>query len=231
MSIKLVGIVLLAALSSAQQPAAKIEFEVASVKAGDPLDPGMSVHSSEGGIVLKNNTLRNILLNAYKLRPDQIEGGPKWMESARFTIDAKLPQGVSRSLMAEALQSLLADRFHLRMHRETRIKPAFALVQGKGGAKLQKASPDEPGHGGFSAGPRKLQGRGVPMSTLVYALAGPAGAPVFDETGLQGEYDFTLEFAAPNWVPMARRSPISSRPFSNSSASSWSPSSGRLTSS
>jgi len=191
-----ITILLLATVASAQQPAARVEFEVASVKAGDPLAPGMSVHSSPSGILLENNTLKNILLNAYKIRADQIEGGPKWMESARFTIDAKLPQGVARNLVPEALQNLLADRFQLRIHRETRIKSAFALIQAKGGTKLQKAPHDEPGHGGFSAGPRKLQGRGVPLSTLVYALAGPAGAPVFDRTELEGEYDFTLEFAA-----------------------------------
>jgi uncharacterized protein (TIGR03435 family) len=193
---KQIGIVLLATLASAQQPSVRVEFEVASVKAGDPLDPGMSVHSSVSGILLRNNTLKNILLNAYEIRADQIEGGPKWMDSARFTIDAKLPQGASRKLLPQAMQSLLEDRFHLRSHREMRIKPAFALIQSKGGSKLQKAALDEPGRGGFSAGSRKLQGRGVPLSTLVYALAGPAGAPVFDRTELKGEYDFTLEFAA-----------------------------------
>jgi uncharacterized protein (TIGR03435 family) len=155
----------------------------------------MSVQSTMGGIFLKNNSLKNLLLNAYGIRADQIEGGPKWLDSARFTIDAKLPEGVSRNLLPKALQSLLADRFQLLTHRETRVRPAFTLVQSKGGSKLQKAAPDDTGHGGFSAGPRKLQGRGIPISTLVYALASAAGGPVFDRTGLRGEYDFTLEFA------------------------------------
>jgi uncharacterized protein (TIGR03435 family) len=190
------GIVLLAAAAWAQQPAARVEFEAASVKPGDPLDPGMTVHSTPGGIFLRNNTLYNILLNAYGIRPDQIEGGPKWMDTARFTIDAKLPEGVPRELMSQALQSLLADRFQLQIHRETRVKQAYALVQAKGGSKLQRTPPDEPGRGGFSSGPRKMQGRGVSLASLAYSLAGPAGAPIFDRTGLEGQYDFTLEFAA-----------------------------------
>jgi len=190
-----IGILLSAAAAWAQDPAARVVFEVASVKPGDPAAPGMSVHSTPGGIFLENNTLRNLLLNAYHIRSDQIEGGPKWLDSARFTIDAKLPKGVSSRLLPKALQSLLEDRFQLQIHRETRVRPVFALVQAKGGSKLQKAAPDEPGRGGFSAGPRKLQGRGVPISSLVYSLASAAGAPVLDRTELQGEYDFTLEFA------------------------------------
>ena len=80
----------------------------------------MSVHSTPGGIFLENNTLRNLLLNAYHIRSDQIEGGPKWLDSARFTIDAKLTKGVSRSLLPKALQILLEDRFQVQIHRETR---------------------------------------------------------------------------------------------------------------
>jgi len=189
-----IAILLLASAAWAQEPAARVEFEVASVKPGDPLDPGMSVHSRADGIVMKNNTLMNLLLNAYNIRSDQIEGGPKWLDSAPFTIDAKLPEGVSRNLLPKALQSLLEDRFQLKIHRETRIRPAFALVQAKGGSKLRKTDPDAPG-GGYSAGPRKIQGRGIPISSLVYTLASAAGAPVFDRTELPGEYDFTLEFA------------------------------------
>lgn len=179
----------------AQERAARVEFEVASVKPGDPLDPESSVRSTAAGIFMKNTTLKNLLQNAYHIRCDQIEGGPKWMDSERFTIDAKLPTGVSRNLLPQALQSLLEDRFKLQVHRESRIRPVFALVQAKGGSKLHIAAPDEPGRGGFSAGPRKLQGRGVSISTLVYALASAAGGPVLDRTELQGEYDFTLEFA------------------------------------
>ena len=193
---KWVGVMLLAAAAWPQQPAARVEFEVASVKPGDPNAPGSSVHSTLNGIVMTNNSLKNILLNAYDIRPDQIEGGPKWIDTARFNIDAKLPEGVPHKQMPLALQSLLADRFQLQVHRETRVKPAFALVQAKGGSKLQKAAADGPGRGGFSSGPRKMQGRGIPISSLVYSLAGPAGAPVFDRTELKGEYDFTLEFAA-----------------------------------
>jgi uncharacterized protein (TIGR03435 family) len=173
-----------------------VEFEVASVKPGDPLDSGMTVQSTAGGIFLKNNTLKNILLNAFEVRSDQIEGGPRWLDSARFTIDAKLPMGKSRKLISQALQSLLVDRFQLQVHRETRILPAYALIRAKGGSKLQKAAPDDPRRGGFSAGPRKIQGHGVAISSLAGALAGPAGAPVFDRTELEGQYDFTLEFAA-----------------------------------
>ena len=160
----------------AQERAARVEFEVASVKPGDPLDPESSVRSTAAGIFMKNTTLKNLLQNAYHIRSDQIEGGPKWMDSvAVHNLTRNCPQACRATSLPQALQSLLEDRFKLQVHRESRIRPVFALVQAKGGSKLHIAAPDEPGRGGFSAGPRKLQGRGVSISTLVYALASAAG--------------------------------------------------------
>jgi uncharacterized protein (TIGR03435 family) len=80
---------------------------------------------------------------AYKLNQFQVVGGPKWMESARFNVVAKYPAGATREQWPERLQTLLADRFKLATHRETRMMTEYALVVGKGGPKLEKASEED----------------------------------------------------------------------------------------
>jgi uncharacterized protein (TIGR03435 family) len=194
---RLAAVAILAGAAWAQS-AGKVEFEVASVKPGDPMSMGSSVGGRDGRYTMRNNTLKNILLNAFSVRLEQIDGGPKWLESARFDIDAKLPVGASRQLVPEMLRNLLADRFQLVVHRETRMFSIYALVIAKGGPRIQKAAPDEPRRGEAGASDRKIYGRGVGIGTLAGMLSGTAGGPVFDRTGLEGEYDFSLEFAPGN---------------------------------
>src|SRR5690348_819493 len=126
---RILTIAFLAAAACAQSQAPdRIEFEVASIKPGDPLNPGSTMHSSPGGIDMRNTTLRNCILNAYHLNPYQVDGGPKWAESARFDIIAKIPSGARRDQIPQMMQSLLADRFQLQFHREVRNLPVYQLV-------------------------------------------------------------------------------------------------------
>jgi uncharacterized protein (TIGR03435 family) len=184
----------LAMVEQAQErPAARVEFEVVSVKPGDPADPSSSGRSTPGGMQMRNTTLKTLVRSAYQLNEYQIEGGPKWMDSAKFTIDAKLPAGTARDQIPLMEQALLADRFKLEFHRVTKTLPEYALVVAKGGPKVQVASKDD--QGGTSQGDRLIKGRGTPISTLAAMLISAVGAPVLDQTGLEGKYNFSLEFA------------------------------------
>jgi uncharacterized protein (TIGR03435 family) len=138
------------------------------------------------------------VLNAYHLNAYQVEGGPQWMDSARFDIDAKLPAGAPPGQVPVMMQAMLADRFKLEFHRETKSVREYALVVAKGGPKLQAAGEgDSKGQlsQSYTHASRKIEGRGVSLSGLADVLMDPAGAPVLDRTGLLGQYNFTLEFA------------------------------------
>src|SRR5450759_2226674 len=122
-----VAVVLAMAAHAQQQAAGRAEFEVVSVKPGDPADPSSSGRTTPGGLDLRNTTLKNLVRSAYRLNEYQLEGGPKWIASAKFNIDAKLPAGVPRDQMPLMMQALLADRFQLEFHRVTRTLPEYAL--------------------------------------------------------------------------------------------------------
>jgi uncharacterized protein (TIGR03435 family) len=180
-------------------------FEVSSVKpsppnrpAGDSLD---AAHFSCSGV-----TLLGLIISAYRLPPWRISGGPAWLSSSYWAVDATLPPNIStgrEELMHEAdlmLQTLLVERFKLITHRETREQPGYALVLAKGGSKLKPSTTAT-----FSAktGRGHLELHHVSMSRFVAYLytpqaAGPqpADRSVVDMTGLDGFFDLTLD-----WMP------------------------------
>jgi uncharacterized protein (TIGR03435 family) len=90
------------------------------------------------------------------------------------------------------LRSLLADRFQLKFHRETREMSGFALVIAKNGSKLQEADASE--RPGLSVFPQ-VRGQSVPIASLIYALTAHLSRPISDQTGLSGKYDFALSWA------------------------------------
>jgi uncharacterized protein (TIGR03435 family) len=195
-----------AAAAQTDQPA-RVEFEAASIKPGDPTSPGMSMQTTPGGLEMHNTNLRNLVLNAFHLNQYQLAGGPKWMDTAKFDVVARYPAGGSHGRQGEMMQTLLKDRFQLEFHRETRTVPAFALVVASGGHHLQEASEDDKQKGHASSGPRKMEGFAMPMSSLVSMLMGPAGAPVVDRTGLTGQYNFTVEYSPEGTPPELEKFP------------------------
>jgi len=133
----------------AQAPAAAPEFEVASIKPAPPIEPqkimagtvhvGMSVDAAR--VDIGNLSLADLIRIAYRMKPYQV-AGPDWMGSQRFDILAKMPEGGSKDKVPEMLQALLADRFKLTSHRESKEHSVYALVVGKNGPKLKPAEPD-----------------------------------------------------------------------------------------
>jgi uncharacterized protein (TIGR03435 family) len=138
-------------LLQAQTPAPPLTFEVAAIKTAPPLDAakimsgklkiGMTVNA--GRVDIGNLSLADLIRMAYKVKPYQITG-PDWMPAQRFDIQAKMPEGATKEQVPEMLQALLAERFKLAIHRDSKEHAVYALVVGKGGAKMKESEPEAP---------------------------------------------------------------------------------------
>lgn len=177
----------------AQPPA----FEVASVKPNRTAANGGSTERAGGRITLKNTSLRECIEVAYGIPPGREYelSGPAWLDSEKFDIVATAPPETSRECVLEMLQTLLAERFHLQTHYESKQLRAYALVVGKRGPKLKASSGPEDG---LTWGDGRVTARALSISQLADRLSGPIfklERPVVDMTGIPGLYDFTLEWA------------------------------------
>jgi len=224
-------------------PGATPKFEVASVKrAPPPADGGISVSLSggpgthnPGQLTYTNVTLETVIKVAHGImgpafdpaRQDDRISGPGWLTTERYNIVAKIPADTTKDDFKLMLQNLLAERFKLIMHRETKDASGYALVIAKNGLKM-KESTDEanpqsggpppkfdvdqdgfrifpPGRSGVTSnvanGITRLTASKVSMGEWASTLKALSGAPVTDETGLHGKFDFRLEFVRDPAVP------------------------------
>jgi uncharacterized protein (TIGR03435 family) len=131
-------------------PAPAPAFEVASIKLAEqpermpvfclsPCSPGERLTVTGTRVEMRWISLRKLIFTAYRVKPYQLSG-PEWMQSQRFDIAAKIPAGASPDQIPEMLQGLLAERFKLTVHRETKDMPVLALVVGKNGPHLEPAA-------------------------------------------------------------------------------------------
>ena len=216
-----IAFALLSAAAAFAQQAAHTQFEVASIKPSDPNDRRMMFRMMPGGgINLYGVTLKALVQQAYDVREFQISGGPAWIGADKYDITAK-PENASAEAPADPrqlseeqrktlqeqtrlrLQALLVDRFQLKVHREAKELPVYALVVAKNGPKFKEngGASEGPGKGestgrGMRMSPGHLVGQQVGMAFLVQSLAQMLGRTVVDQTGLKGIYDFELNFAA-----------------------------------
>jgi uncharacterized protein (TIGR03435 family) len=181
------------------QQAAGPAFEAASVKPSPPIT-GNNIRVKMGGdpgrVNYSNATLRMVLSRAYNVKMSQISG-PDWINTERFEIVATVPPKTPAETVALMLQNLLAERFQMKVRREQKVMPVYALVPGKGGSKMRTAEPGaEDNRIQISMGPRgrRLAGN-LSMSRLVDALSNAVDRPVVDMTNLKGIYDVDLEWA------------------------------------
>src|SRR5580698_11011187 len=123
------AIFILTTLAFAQAP----KFDVAAIKPAEHFKP---LHLLPGGRVTASTPLHLLIENAYSLFDFQIAGGPGWMKSELFEVDAKAEGNPSRKELLTMMQSLIEDRFHMQFHRETKDLPIYTLVMGKAGPKL-----------------------------------------------------------------------------------------------
>jgi uncharacterized protein (TIGR03435 family) len=238
---------LLAALTLAAMPLLTAAqgvpaFEVASVKPNKSGDGRVLLGVQPGGrFTATNVTLRMLIRNAYQLQDFQIAGGPGWLNDDHFDIVAKAPDGTppplppgsgQPSLIQLMMRALLADRFKLALHDETREMPIYALVlarnDGKLGSQLQQSTADcSPGRGargnapsgpppdfaagtrptcGIRIGPGQMAGGGFPLAQLANTLAQFVQRVVVDRTGLTGNFDFDLSWT-PDQLPQGQPPP------------------------
>jgi uncharacterized protein (TIGR03435 family) len=203
------------AIAALAQDASGPTFEVVSVKpsAGDPGRLGRGIFTFPGGRIRANQCpLYYLITQAFEIQSFQIVGGPRWIHEDRFDIDAKPPAGsnASRSNPRNPnlppnpeqrlmLQALLADRFHLRYHRETREGPVYLLVRTGKPLNLQPAKdPNQyPWVGGVAGGAITGDGLAATNATMALVatrLSGALERPVIDRTGLTGAFDFKAEY-------------------------------------
>src|ERR1700722_3142542 len=168
-----------------------ISFEAASIKptlAAPRSTAG--IQETTGRIAGTNVTLKRCIRGAYDIPKTLIFGGPKWVDEERYDIEAVAagPAG-GHDLMA-MLQSLLADRFQLKFHRERREIAGYALVLAKGGIKAEVSAQDASAKNSASRG--RLESQASTMVNLAQKLSDALHTPVVDFTALDGKYDFTL---------------------------------------
>lgn len=184
------------------QPAPR--FEVASVRPSRP-DEGGGATLDASHFICSGMNLRSLIFSVWRIPAWRLAGGPAWLDSDGWSISATLPPNMPsnrQELMHQAdlmMQALLADRFKLAVHRETREQPVYDLVVAKGGSKLKSSSAAR-----FNVKTRagRLEFQHVSMAIFAPYLFFPAGffqnavdRPVIDKTGLEGFYDLTLEWA------------------------------------
>jgi uncharacterized protein (TIGR03435 family) len=178
--------------SAAQSPPA---FEVVSihrnVHGGDD-----RVDITPGRVTINNASLRTLIRNGYDIQNFQFTGGPSWIDSETYTISATIADHaeVSHDQYRALIRAMLADRFQLKVHWETRQGDVYALVVAKSGSKLKVADPSkETGlNTNISAHEGRMVGTNAPVFYLSSVLGNKLSHPVIDKTGLQGKYDWTL---------------------------------------
>ena len=192
------SIVFLAACAVfAQPPAAPPAFDVASIKPNNTFVREMHLMGDDISIDPKSLTMRGISLQgairwAYDVKDYQISG-PPWLNSQRFDIAAKCAAPASDAEMRQMMQTLLADRFALKLHPEKKELSVFALLVGKNGPKFH---PSEGEGKSTLAGARMIMNaKWTTMAQLADLLYQPLRTPVIDMTGLKGQYDFTVDLA------------------------------------
>jgi uncharacterized protein (TIGR03435 family) len=175
-------------------------FEVASVK---PVDPPAGPHVvslivNHGRLNIEAAELRQIVGLAYAIQRVRVQGGPGWADSDQFDIVAKAENpDAARDEIRSMLRTLLAERFKLIVHRETKQVPAYSLVLAKSGSKLKESAPDKKSGLANTVSPTGEQQtvfESSPLRILVNMLANTLGGPVLDKTGLDKLYDFTFQW-------------------------------------
>jgi len=204
------SVLLLSFWAFAQTAEERLSFEVASVKPAAPPVPGSGTRSRPDGIEFFSATLRYCIVYAYRLQDYQVSA-PSWMADLHYDIVAKMPKSGRYQEMPEMLQTLLAERFKLKVHAEQKDFPGYALVVGPGGPKLSKPADGDTGkivaklgdippqplllHEHLPTGGQRVMGVQAGMGYLVRDLSLNLGCPVVDLTNLPGTYDFVLEMS------------------------------------
>jgi len=208
-----------AAFCQTQEPAARPGFDVASIRLDASNGNKAYVQAVPGRLVMRNFSLKQIILFAYDVPRNQVLGVQDWMDSTHLDIQATTQSNATvKQVEGPMLQALLEERFHLRVHRESMERPVYQLTVDKGGPKMQRSkegscapysmdSPPPPATTAsqtvycdfphFSGDGRNwaLEGTGVTVGKLAASLSRSGlDRPVIDRTGLSGGFDLRLKW-------------------------------------
>jgi uncharacterized protein (TIGR03435 family) len=172
------------------------KFDVASIKPNTSGVGGGYPELAPGGrrFTAPSQHIVELFMFAFDVSPLQISGIPSVVSQERYDVEATCEQPMTKEQLPHMLQVLLAERFHLAVHRELKQQPVYALIPGKGGPKLQESS-NEGVKPTFRQKGNSFTFTNAPMSMLIDVLSQVTGRKVLDRTGLRGHYDFTLSYA------------------------------------
>jgi uncharacterized protein (TIGR03435 family) len=205
-----------------------MEYEVASIKVANHTGADryrVGVVPSPDGLSASNVTLQILIVMAYGVQNNQVIGAGDFLNSEHYDVDAKMNEETADALKKmtaeqrtaarqKMMQALLAERFKLEIHRETKELPVYSLVVAKNGPKMKEiaaagadpyaAGAAGPGRGasggpgisvsGGRGGTMSVTGKSVPITTLIHSISTSLDRPVIDKTGLTAYYDFSLEW-------------------------------------
>lgn len=226
-------VILLTAIVSAQDSPT---FEVASIRPASPQtnDVRAGVRIAGTQVRFVSVSLKDLIATAYGVKPQQISG-PEWLGQERFELAATIPSGGSAAQIPQMMRALLAERFAMAMHTETREFPVYTLGLAKGGPKFQPSTtPVSPaptnekppevsvaangsangvaidfgGGSSFAYGNNKFEVRRMTMASFAETLTRFVDRAVLDKTGLTGPYDLVLNIAPDDYMPLMIRSAI-----------------------
>ncbi|WP_089838262.1 TIGR03435 family protein [Granulicella pectinivorans] len=195
--------------------AERLSYDVISVKPNTSGSGGMRIMVTPDGFAAENVSLHMLMSTAFQINSELIVGLPKWSDSDRFDVKAKVAEEDLPALKKmepkdriQIVQSIVAERFKVVVHREKREWPTYDLVVAKSGLKMKEAKPDDTyangikgpdgkGNGGMMRmGRGTMTGQGIPIENMTRALSSLTQRTVVDKTGLKENYDFELK-----WTP------------------------------
>jgi uncharacterized protein (TIGR03435 family) len=192
------------------QPAVAPRFEVASIRpSGDATRDTSGSKSGHGRLTMNNVTLKRCIMGAYGIGPNQIVGGPEWLDSLRYSIEAKADTAAGDTELMGMLRTLLVDRFKLALHRETRPLQVFVLEVAKNGPKLE-VSKDAESRTNNQRG--SIEARKTTMNRFAEILSRQMDIPVVDRTGLEGVFNLKLEWDPESGKPSRADAASENRP-------------------
>ena len=182
-------------------PSHSLKFEVATLKPNTTGDNRGIIKPAQGGqrYEATNLAARFYIMTAYRLKGEQIVGGPAWIDSDRFDMQGKAEKPSTNDELHEMLKSLLEERFQLKFHWDNKEMPIYALTVDKGGPKIEQHQATNAGDPWIDqsidgAIHVKMTGTFAPMDYFVWRLGQLMDRPVVDMTKLKGGYDFTLTY-------------------------------------
>lgn len=187
------------AAAIAQVPATSATFDVVSIHASRPGQPGGQIKPMPGGhgYTAQNMPLKLVISLMYKIPQRQIEGGPDWINTERFDIEARADGQYPAEELRGMFRNLLADRFGLKYHIDVRQGHVYALTVDPGGLKMKSNTTPEDYEIPVQGPPAHTIGKRVPMNYLCWFLGQALqndARPCADLTGLKGNWDFTLSY-------------------------------------